>query len=393
MLIEVRGTGVGRVNKGAELMLRAIVRQRDVWGSGVELVMGPGGGPYRRRAQLGLYQKLWAGRLGPWAGELARMVPARVRHRYGLVTEAEIRGVLDASGFAYSDQWGPSAAEGLARLSGRWRRQGKRVVLLPQALGPFRDPDVRDAFRRALDAVDLVFARDRVSLEYARALGPSRARVEQAPDFTVSMPGTLPPGYEPRPGQVAVVPNLRMVDKGEADASDRYVAALAECVRHLRARGYEPFILVHDPTGDFVMAERLRERTGGELRVVHEDDPAHLKGILGSCHAVIASRFHALVSAMSQAVPSLAMGWSHKYEMLFEDFGADECVVNAADPAEKVLAQLDRLLQGAERERLVRALGENAVVMKENTTRMWDEVARVMGIGAGRAPARGAAAA
>lgn len=392
MLIEVRGTGVGRVNKGAELMLRAIVRQRDAWGNGVELVMGPGGGPYRRRAQLGLYQKLWAGRLGPWAGELARVVPGRVRHRYGLVTEAEIGGVLDASGFAYSDQWGAAAAAQLARLSARWRKQGKHIVLLPQALGPFRDPAVHDAFRRALDSVDLVFARDRVSLEYARELGPSRARVEQAPDFTISMPGTLPPGYAPRPGQVAIVPNLRMVDKGGADAGERYVAALAECVRHLRAHGYEPFILVHDPTGDFVMAEQLRERTGGELPVVHEDDPAHLKGILGGCHAVIGSRFHALVSALSQAVPSLAMGWSHKYEMLFEEFGAAECVVSAADPAEKVLAQLGHVLEGAGRERLVRALGENAAVMKDRTTCMWDEVAQVMGIGAAGTPARGAAA-
>lgn len=394
MLIEVRGVGVGRVNKGAELMLRAMVRQRDAWGGAVDLVVQPIAGPYRDRAQLGLYQKLWVGRMGRFAGELARVVPAGLRHRYGLVADGEIAGVLDASGFAYSDQWGAGATEQLARMSARWRRQGKRTILLPQALGPFTQPRVRDGFRRALDSVDLVFARDRVSLEYVRALGPSRARVVQAPDFTVAMPGTLPPGYAPRPGQVAVVPNLRMVDKGEAGAREQYLSALAACVRHLRARGYEPFVLVHDPTSDFVVAEQLRERTGGELRVVHEDDPSHLKGILGGCHAVVASRFHALVSALAQAVPSLAMGWSHKYDMLFEEFGASECVVKVTDPEQGMLAQLDRLLEGPERERTVAALAAGGAVMRQRTVEMWAQVADVLGIPPAAArPAPGPAAA
>ncbi|HEX6373489.1 MAG TPA: polysaccharide pyruvyl transferase family protein [Longimicrobium sp.] len=389
MLIEVRGAGVGTANKGAELMLRAVARQRDAWGGGVELAIHPNKGPYRQRAQLGLYQKLWLGRLGALGNPVTGLVPRRVRQTFGLVTEDEIQGVLDASGFAYSDQWGPRASEHLARMAARWRSRGTPVVLLPQALGPFRDPRGREAFRRALDGVDLVFARDRISLEHVRELGPVRARIEQAPDFTVAMPGTLPPGYEPRPRQVAVVPNLRMVDKGTAEVRDRYVGVLAECVRHLRARGYEPFILVHDPTSDFAISETLRQQVGGELRVESHDDPGHLKGILGECHAVIGSRFHALVSSLAQAVPSLAMGWSHKYEMLFEEFGAGECVVKATDPTAAVLAQLDRLLEGPERERVIGALRENGVAMRQKTVRMWADVAGVLGI----RPAAAAAAA
>lgn len=390
MLIEVRGTGVGKANKGAELMLRAIVRQRDAWGGGVELALHPSKGPYRQRAQLGLYQKLWLGKLGPMAG----LIPTGVRQSFGIVSEDEIQGVLDASGFAYSDQWGHRSAEHLARMAARWRSQGKRSVLLPQALGPFKQPRLREAFTRALDSVDLVFARDRISLEHVRELGPVKARIAQAPDFTVAMPGTLPPGYEPRPRQVAVVPNLRMVDKGTAEVRDAYMGVLAACVRHLRARGYEPFVLVHDPTSDFVMAERLREQVGGELRVEYQDDPGHLKGILGTCHAVIGSRFHALVSSLAQAVPSLAMGWSHKYEMLFEEFGVAECVVKATDPTDAVLAHLDRLLEGPERERVIDALRENGAAIRQKTVEMWADVAGVLGIPpAGAEPAAAAVAA
>jgi colanic acid/amylovoran biosynthesis protein len=380
MLIEVRGARVGTANKGAELMLRAVARQRDAWGGGVELAVHPNKGPYRQRAQLGLYQKLWLGRLGPLGGPVTSLIPRGARRSFGLVTENEIDGVLDASGFAYSDQWGPRAAEHLAGMAARWRSRGTPTILLPQALGPFTQPRLCDAFRRALDSVDLVFARDRISLQHVRDLGPVRARIEQAPDFTVAMPGTLPPGYEPRPRQVAVVPNLRMVDKGTAEVRDRYVDVLAECVRHLRARGYEPFVLVHDPTSDFAISERLREQVGGELRMEYQDDPGHLKGILGECHAVIGSRFHALVSALAQGIPCLAMGWSHKYEMLFEEFGVPECVVRATDPTEDVLADLDRLLEGPERERVTGALRENGVAIRQATVRMWADVAGVLGI-------------
>jgi hypothetical protein len=67
------------------------------------------------------------------------LVPAGIREQYGVVLDKEVNVVLDAAGFAYSDQWGPDLSEELARSSKRWKKQGSKVILLPQAFGPFRD--------------------------------------------------------------------------------------------------------------------------------------------------------------------------------------------------------------------------------------------------------------
>ncbi len=383
MIVEIRG--VGFRNKGAELMLHAVAEQAARW-PGVALAVNPSAGSYRERAAVGLLQKLAPGRLGPLAGAAGRVLPRAVRAAYGIVAEGEIGAVLDASGFAYSDQWGPAASERLASQARRWRRQGKRTVLLPQAFGPFRDPRTRDAFRRALDEVDLVFARDDSSAAHLAELGAGRARVAQSPDFTVAVKGRIPEGFDPAPGRVAIIPNYRMIDKGRAGSGPAYRALLAGTAAHLLARGYRPFLLVHDSGSDRELADEVRADAGGGVEVLHEPDPRALKGILGSCHAVVASRFHALVGALTQGVPSLATGWSHKYEELFAEFGCPEALCDVAAPLPETLLRLDALLEGPGRERVVEGLLRTRADYARRTAEMWREVGALLGVAPPPAP-------
>ncbi len=94
-------------------------------------------------------------------------------------------------------------------------------------------------------------------------------------------------------------------------------------VRLLQQRDEKPFFLVHESRNDRAIAERVSARLGG-VPIVEESDPLAIKGILGACKASVGSRFHGLVSALSQGVPALAVGWSHKYRMLFRDYGFEQ---------------------------------------------------------------------
>ena len=84
----------------------------------------------------------------------------------------------------------------------------------------------------------------------------------------------------------------------------------------------------------------MSEAAGG-TPIVKETNPLHIKGILGACDAAVGSRFHGLVSALSQGVPSLATGWSHKYQRLFEDYGFSEGLVSVTDSDEVLKEKID----------------------------------------------------
>ncbi|HSU17097.1 polysaccharide pyruvyl transferase family protein [Longimicrobium sp.] len=382
MMVWVRG--VGFRNKGAELMLHAVVQEVARWG-GARLAMAANAGSYAERAPLGLYQMV-SRRGGGRLAAVGALVPRRLRAPLGIVTDAEVGAVLDSSGFAYTDQWGAAGARNLARLARGWRRAGVPAVLLPQALGPFRDPATRAAFSRALADLPLVFARDRSSYEHVAGLGVAGARVELAPDFTVAVPGRLPDGFRPHPRQVAVVPNLRMTDKAGPDAARAYASLLTGVVRHLLRRDMRPLLLVHDTGNDHELAIAVRDAAGGRVPVVAEPDARALKGILGASHAVVASRYHALVGAMTQGVPSLATGWSHKYRELFEDFGCPECLCDAAAPVEATLERLDALLDGPGRERVAAGLAAGRADYVRRTTQMWALVRQAVGAAPAPAP-------
>ena len=373
------------INKGGELMMRAIAAEL---GRDAELAVEPWIAPYVDRAPLGLHQKLWVRRLGPAAGLPAALLPRRARRRFGIVGEGEIAAVLDASGFRYTDddRHGGRSARELATNAARWHRRGIRVVLLPQALGPFRTPAVRDPFRRALDGVDLVYARDAASLAHLETLLPGDARVRHAPDFTITLAGR-PPDDLPAlvgPGPFgAIVPNDRMLERTAPDIAARYIDFLTTSARELTTLGLRPVLVLHETARDRAFVERLAPALGPDPRVVIADDPLALKGILGAASIVVSSRYHALISAMSQGVPVVATGWSHKYATLLEAFGCPEQLVDPRASADEVRVRVAVAMDSTVRAAMVGTLLTRTAEQRAAVATMWREVRACIGLQVG----------
>src|SRR3989338_7618870 len=140
MILEIRGAGF--VNKGAELMVLSILQEVHRRNIEAKIVMEPNR-HYEKRARLGLYQKLWKQYHGIQWGYVGPLIPRVIREQYGLILDTEVDVILYASGFAYGDQWGLSNTKTLARSIQRWKRHGKKIILLPQAFGPFSDSKMR----------------------------------------------------------------------------------------------------------------------------------------------------------------------------------------------------------------------------------------------------------
>jgi len=149
MIIEIRKAGF--VNKGAELMLHAALQKLRTRYPDATFVMAPtpkkAEQPFRKLVQLGFYPKAWLWRYGIQWGTLANFAPRPLREMYGVVLDREVDVVVDAAGFAYSDQWGEDPCAELAQSTRRWKKNGTRVILLPQALGPFKSEKNRAAMK------------------------------------------------------------------------------------------------------------------------------------------------------------------------------------------------------------------------------------------------------
>lgn len=373
MLIEITGTAF--VNKGAELMLRSVIEMVRSRLPDAQLVMTPEPtGGYEVRARLGLLQKIWFRRFGIQWGHMGRMIHPSVRKTYGLVNDREIDVVMDASGFKYTSDWGDSKTVEMASSVRRWKRQGTKVIFLPQAVGPFNSPEIRNSFEYIAMNADLLFPRDEVSYEHVKGLVGERENIRQAPDFTNLYSGVVPDGFNTQNKRVCIIPNRRMTDKVSKGDSESYVPFLATCVKRLVQENGNPFILIHEGEKDRWVADQVVKEAGENLEIIIETDPQKIKGIIGICHGVISSRFHGLVSALSQGVPALGTSWSHKYETLFEEYGFNEGLVSVHSDSKELFERIDLILDPEKSKKLRVDLSQVNDRRLKLSERMWTDV-------------------
>lgn len=373
MVIEVRRTQF--VNKGAELMLRAAVAEIRARVPDAEVVMIPvTASSYAQRGALGIGQKAWVKRYGIEWSSILRLVPTRLRRRYGIYLDSEVDVVLDAAGYAYGDMWPLKTLQRAADSAASWKRRGVKLVLLPQALGPFSGEKTRKAAQAFLGNADLVFARDADSYAHVVGLLGSAHYVKMAPDFTCLISGACPADFDIENNRLCVIPNYRMIDKSDSAMSDRYIDLMVHIVKYLKTKNAKPFLLIHEGADDIWLAEQINGRLPSPINIVVENNALAVKGIIGACVAVVSSRYHGIVNALVQGVPAVGTSWSHKYERLFDDFGFSEGVITGATTYEDLEAKLDRILDPTLRENLHTALLKHANQYRAAAKSMWDEI-------------------
>ncbi len=380
MVIEIRK--VNFVNKGAELMLLAILDRLRSRYPDAKIVMQPvnarkgypAGADYLERAKLNLYQKVHFRKYGIEWDKIFNYVPKGFRDRFGLVLDSEVDIVLDAAGFAYGDQQGVMNTVGTALDVKRWKKNNTIVIFMPQAFGPFKNKKIKKAFQTILELADRIFIRDKISYKYVEELNPIQENYSLYPDFTNLLEGTLPNNFNTEENKICIVPNIRMLDKTTTSDAQQYPIFMSKCIKLLKSHNLKPFFLIHEGKEDLELAKKIMKLANAELNIVIEKDPLKIKGIIGACDGMIGSRFHGLVNALSQGVPAIATGWSHKYEMLLNDYNFKEGLLSVDASDEKINAALSVLIDQTKRERAKKTIKNSSDIQKALVLKMWDEI-------------------
>ena len=382
MLIEIKG--VQFVNKGAALMLQAIVDRLRHRLPDVEFALAPGAhASFRDIAAAGAWQRLRVPGAPLDVDSLSYRLPARVRaagRRYGIVTEADVDAVLDASGFAYGSTWGDVALASTAREIERLAARRKPYLFLPQAFGPFENSAVTRRFGHALGSAALVCAREPQSRQHVESVaGPLGDRLAVFPDFTIGLPGLREAAARHGVDRktALLIPNVHMQDARNPDADWRaaYVPLMASLGKQLAERGYAVRVLNHEGAADAALCKSLQQ-AAASAAVITESDPRALKGVIGGAGFVVCSRYHGCVSALAQAVPCLGTAWSHKYAALFDEFGVRDCLLSSSD-ANAASRALDAALDS--RDALAARLAAARPALEARVDAMWQRVFAALG--------------
>jgi polysaccharide pyruvyl transferase WcaK-like protein len=364
------------LNKGAELMLRSIIAKLRERLPEATLVMAPPTGydSYFQRSTLGLYQKLWLQRYRIQWGYFGCLIPKKIRKMYGMVLDSEIDVVLDASGFSYSDQWGTGSSLEVSKSLRKWKKQGTKVIFMPQAFGPFFHPKIKKAFKEVIQQADLIYAREGVSYKHLIELAGNHENIRVSPDFTNLIKGELPGHFDSRANRFCLIPNYRMIDKTVKRNSKIYIPFLITCAKYLYEKDVKPFILINEGDKDLWLSKQVVKGLGRDINIIQERNALHIKGIIGASEGVISSRFHGLVSALSQGIPAIATGWSHKYEMLFQDYGFPEGMLAVDATTEEIHRKIDMLISVSRNQHIKSSILNSSLKQKQATIKMWEEV-------------------
>lgn len=330
--------GVQFSNKGAELMLLAVLKMLEDSSLNYSLTLSPGSNlPYFKRAKLGAWQKLSFRRGGIDLTGLFAFFPNKLKaflKNYGIITEDAIDIVFDLSGFAYGDQWGEKELRNTKKQVLRFSKRGKLYIFFPQAFGPFKLKENRTNMLSIIENASLMFARDQSSYGYLNDV-LSASTISLNPDFTCLV-NTRNNQYsnllEPGRRNMCLIPNSKLISKYN---NSEKVSNLKDIVRYYVAiinvfleKNWHVIVMNHEGKEDLAICNLIMNQVSGSVSLISEISAEGTKELIKSMDAVISSRYHGCISSLTQNIPCLATSWSHKYEQLFEDYNLNNNILS-----------------------------------------------------------------
>lgn len=274
---------------------------------------------------------------------------------------------------------------------------GTPVFKCAQAIGPFRGRVNRVVSKIFLPRSRTIVTRGRITHEYATGLGLTNLVAGADYAFSLEMDGSERDAVAQvvdlsffDDEVVGVCPSVVMQKKVDAAGGD-YAGVIATFIDALQAQGRKVALIPHsvrtgtDKThnNDLPLCREIVGRLSGTERVLFVDrelTSQQLRWLIGQCDLFVASRFHAMVSSLAMAVPTVVIGWSHKYREVLEMFEVEEWAFGSDQlSADYLLQRFDEL--AAQRDDVKARLDANLPTVKATSRAQADLIADLVRAG------------
>lgn len=272
---------------------------------------------------------------------------------------------------------------------------GTPVFKCAQAVGPFLNPLNRAVARLFLPRVEVLVTRGAITHSFAEQLGLSNLFPGADYAFSLELDGVEAERVAERfdltifdsDVVVGLSPSVVLQKKVEARGAD-YIQQMVDFVDHLVRSGRKVLLVPHSVrTGtenthnnDLPLCREIFARIANPSGVLFLDEELssqELRYLIGRCDFFVASRFHAMVSSLAMAVPTLVIGWSHKYREVLEMFELEQWAFGHDQlDSEYLNGRFDDLV--AARTEIVAKLEKNLPAVKAKSLSQVDLIAAIV---------------
>jgi colanic acid/amylovoran biosynthesis protein len=221
----------------------------------------------------------------------------------------------------------------------------KPVVFFSQSIGPFNYWTLPMA-RFCLNNSSLVVIREDITKHYLEHIGVNERRLCLAADCAFLLEPApfarvlkIPQEYSISGRELPLIGisvSVLMMEHAGASPVNAYLSIMSRLVNYIVESKNAYVVLIphviaprewgHDDRYAIRGVHRLLKNKRKVTIIENDYGPRELKGIIGQCDLFIGCRMHADIAALSQGIPTIAIGWSHKYYGIMKRLGMEEYV-------------------------------------------------------------------
>ena len=226
----------------------------------------------------------------------------------------------------------------------------KKLVIMPQTLGPFKKSIVKKIARKILNNADFVFVRDEVSKKVAiEELKVNREIIFSPdmafymnPDYRVNIESFVENNHSVKIGinVSALLYNGGYNGKNMFNLRVNYKRLIDSLIKELSLISNVEIILIPhvmvkdiEVEDDFRVCKKIASDLNSKLNIniktidkyYREDE---IKAIISGCDYFIGSRMHACIGAISTCVPTSPIAYSRKFIGIWDNIGLGYCVTD-----------------------------------------------------------------
>jgi len=263
---------------------------------------------------------------------------------------------------------------------------GTKVIKCAQALGPFKNPVNRLVSKLVLPRIKLIIARGKKTHEHLNTL--KLKNVVIATDYAFSLNITDKDEKEAKRVYAKLTKNIKLKNKINVGISPSvvvkkkckkagidYILLMQWFINDLISKGYIVTLVPHSVridanklhNNDLPLCQDIYSGVTNKKSCIfinEEVSSQALRYIIGQTDLFVACRFHAMISSLAMGVPTLVLGWSHKYMEILEIFGVKEFGIDSSKLSKKLLSESFNELV-AQRKSIAKKLKDNLPAIKK----------------------------